>query len=196
MSRPETLTLPRAGESGHVLAVCGTHHWALDTWDLLFHVGLFATFFNLFFYFRLRKSYDTSASNIAEGFGSMIQALPPSLQSLLHPPDPERVQENASAAGAKRNHANGRAFALACIPMVLLWVLVIVWGACLLKAGYRLTPVATNTLRIFLLFCVIELLIFSLVVSRYLPQTRTALLRAYTDAFADAISSIVCGGRG
>ena len=48
---------------------CGTHHWALDAWDLLFHLGLFATFFNLFFYFRLRKSYSHGRALRKQRFG-------------------------------------------------------------------------------------------------------------------------------
>ena len=126
---------------------CGTHHWALDAWDLLFHLGLFATFFNLFFYFRLRKSYDTSAADIADGFGQMIQALPPALHPFLRPSDPQRAQQRADNARRKRDRANGRAFALACIPMMLLWAIAIVWGTCLVVAGHEISPVASNTLR-------------------------------------------------
>lgn len=176
-------------------ARCPTQHWTLHAWDVLFHVTLFATFFALFFYFRLRQAYYTSAQNIAEGFGNIVLALPAPLPDLVQRTKRAELEARAKASRSQRNRANTRAFFVSCLPIMALWLTLVASAVWLLRSGHSLYPIAANTLKIFVLFCVIELVIFSLVVSRFLPQSKSALLRTYTDAFADAIQADVCGTR-
>lgn len=182
------------------LPICIQHSRSIQIMDCLFHLALFATFFSVFFYLRVRVNLHNAEVKIARLIGIKIaQATvptqtPSSTQSPRQTAPPAllaTLKERADQASVARHSKNIRSFWLSMIPTFVLWAIVL--GMMIYNArsgethGKLIRELVARTMAIFVCFCVFEMALFALVVSKYVPVSEEELMGFYVAALKKRI---------
>ena len=158
-------------------------------WELLFHLTLFASFFAVFFWFKVRIQYADSERKIARGFAMPVSKhLSDKHKRQLRGVLPA-LREAAGRASAARTRKNNDFFRVSLVPVLLLW-LVVVAGALSARAyeGVHLWPIVKRSLVVFLALVVFEMALFVAFVQRYTPTPAEKLVEIYAKEVATQVA--------
>jgi ABC-type transport system involved in cytochrome bd biosynthesis fused ATPase/permease subunit len=186
---PATNTPPGIG-------FCAPEPLGTTLWGVAFHIALFSTFFATFFQFALRDQYAQMQSKVAQMFAGIAAS-----SNLVTPAAQRSIRselgafgQRANAAFRTRSKSNDTKTMLSLIPVATVWVIVIVWGAALRAGGHMLLPSIRGGILMFFAFLAAEMVIFAVVVKKYVPIQAAGLVDVYQKAFRRAVKKACAPG--